>query len=1047
MSQTNQVVRAALTLAAWAMLVACGGDTDVDVDPDASDASTDAQGGDATVPDAEDPLLPDGAPLPDVPPDDVGEDSETGGDIDSGQDASDDPEVDATDDTLEDPQLDPGQDPMEDTVDPDADASDTDVVDPPDTICGGRFPLSLPPDSPPMSSCGGEGQAVCVRGTPESHENGMIGGARCDRGLVDQGGVCRGSTRHASVIKHYQTSWQAWAVAFQRDELGLDAPFNHTTQIVTNNSYNSHADGYLVPNQHYSLSDQLDGGVRGLNLDVVYAHGRLMLCDPTGEIAVCTPSERGLTRALEEVRAWLAANPTAIVVLRFGDPEAGWPDGLYGFDDLEDPNLVLEQLLLAYFGDLLVPRSAIEADRPWPTRRTLLEAGHRVIAMRVADNKPDSDFLWYQPTAMFKYGTACMPASRVGVDEFPPELFPGTQPGADWLAVSDSEDRSFAALGTGVLGAGLLHPLDDIRIRWQSDCSVSQIELDLAFAAEYTPPLWCLASPSSCPDPDHRLAQTIWSFAPGDRGQNGPDVVQYGGRWQSAPAAMRPCACARGADPIVGTDWTISADPGDQTTCVARCEAENDTDTPEDARWRFAAPIRATQNYALSAAMRRMGVEEVLLAVARNDDGSWSINQNAAGCADRPPSTFTCTASEDCYTHVPLNLASDACCDGTCTPRVPDYLGIHFCPDECQVSATAPPGSCGDSCYGYFDCGGDGQSACTIDKCFPSCGPGLAEFDGMCTSGTCYERRECGGDGQPACNLWECFPSCDEGLAEFGGQCTSGTCYERHGCGADGQDACDVIQCFPSCDDGLSEYGLDGKCTSASCYEHTDCGGDGQRACNLWECFPSCDGGLAEFAGECAPSCFDRWDYGGEGQDACTIDKCLPSCRDGLTEYGGRCTAGTCHDLFDCGGNGQGACTIDRCFPSCEPNLQEYAGICSTSCQERWNCGGEGQSACTIDRCIPSCRPGMTEYGGRCTAGTCYALHRCGSSGQSPCNVSQCFPSCRSGLGEYAGQCHSSCHDRHGCGSEGQHPCQISQCFPSCKPGLREDFIANRCVR
>ncbi|HRE89677.1 MAG TPA: hypothetical protein PK095_11130, partial [Myxococcota bacterium] len=531
----------------------------------------------------------------DTPDTGVQSDTDTPPDTEDTSETHDTDDTDDTDDTRS-----PG-----DTTDSDVpgdvgDATDTDDTGDTDgaitpSECS---PAWLAPPIPTTSTCGGEGQLACALSDPEYADNGQ---SSCDRGLVEQGGRCVAGLRRQAFIADYRTSWEAWAVAFERDQLGFDEPWNWTMQLHAHNGYNNFADGYIAPNQHLSLTDQLEGGVRGINLDVVYAHGRLQLCHGGPP---CIPTDRGFTRALLELRDWLQDNPLAIIMIRLEDrfpsPTIGGRDGV-------------SALLDAYFGDLIVDPStlggatATSAGAPWPTRRELLALGKRVIVTRGTekcsgaqppegcdDSSVVYDLEWFN--VEMQDTDDCISASQNGGK----------------LTTGRSEDRTAYTLGS--LGADLING-DEVAA--QARCSLSQIELDFIFAAEHSPFTVCGEVPEACPDPDHRVGRSVWSFAEGDRGERGPALLGSDGRWRSTSRTARHhFACTASPDPITPSDWVVTSSSGPYDDGASSCAALG-------GQFRFAAPVRAIQNEALTASAHGL---PVWVAVERQADGAWSVN-------------------------------------------------------------------------------------------------------------------------------------------------------------------------------------------------------------------------------------------------------------------------------------------------------------------------------------------------------------------------------------------------------------------------------------
>jgi hypothetical protein len=99
-------------------------------------------------------------------------------------------------------------------------------------------------------------------------------------------------------------------------------PLTDTSIVMAHNAYNSLSEGALWPNQQLSITELLDIGVRGLELDVHWNNGDVRMCHE-----LCTPRytdivlglNRPLADALQEVQAWLNNHPTETIILKFED--------------------------------------------------------------------------------------------------------------------------------------------------------------------------------------------------------------------------------------------------------------------------------------------------------------------------------------------------------------------------------------------------------------------------------------------------------------------------------------------------------------------------------------------------------------------------------------------------------------------------------------------------------------------------------------------------------------------------------------------------------
>lgn len=131
---------------------------------------------------------------------------------------------------------------------------------------------------------------------------------------------------------------------------------------ATHNSYSGDDRG--------SVRDQLDGGVRLLELDFVFGdyrqHGYRLghgFAGASVQLAHGNPGELRLERWLTAIAAWSDENPghTPIAVLL--DPKGD----LTGPDSFADGNLgALNAKVRAAFGARLYPAGSLGADEPWP---------------------------------------------------------------------------------------------------------------------------------------------------------------------------------------------------------------------------------------------------------------------------------------------------------------------------------------------------------------------------------------------------------------------------------------------------------------------------------------------------------------------------------------------------------------------------------------------------------------------------------------------------------------------------------------------------------
>lgn len=291
--------------------------------------------------------------------------------------------------------------------------------------CGheGQFPCGvdcedgLYPDPPLVGRC-----SYCAQGNPPYYCNwdgrGQegeppfgIGGIEhlrnqsihlCDRGLSFDGNACVNSTRHSPYVDTFVNSWTYRALRLQR-EINKHMPLTQGLFAGSHNAFNTDADGYTFYQHTYSLSDQLDLGVRVLGLDVHW----FPPLDPIPDLRLShafenhagfSPSDRPYRYAIEEVYFWLQSNPDEIIIFEHenrGDDHAA---------DILPP-------LRDYFGSWVFGQSDLQAPPfygAWynVTPAALLSRGKRVIVMNDGSRVPDDTELVHQDVPYVPgYGT------------------------------------------------------------------------------------------------------------------------------------------------------------------------------------------------------------------------------------------------------------------------------------------------------------------------------------------------------------------------------------------------------------------------------------------------------------------------------------------------------------------------------------------------------------------------------------------------------------------------------------------------------------------
>lgn len=339
----------------------------------------------------------------------------------------------------------------------------------------------------------------------------------------------------------YARSWTHRA-AQRQYELGNSVPLRDAQWLGTHNSFNTDSDGLTLShtdnNQQLTLTQQLDGDIRALELDVHYVpaaelggrkgvvvcHGR----GPDQQHAGCT-TEPLLTTVLPEIARWLAAHRDQVVLLyledELGDPQ-GYKDTVAALNSILGPR-IYRPTAPAPGGCQNLPLGV--------SRDDVRAAGAQVVLVgncRAGWSSDvfgwDADHVESGSTPDYRPFPAC--DKTYGPSVYATELVRYYED-STWLSAAVAPTETPAQHAAGELTPD--------KVRAMAGCGVNLFGFD-----QFEPG-------------DGRVAASIWSWAPGQpRAAAGACAVQRSdGRWASASCdAERPAACRR-AD----GSWLLSA--------------------------------------------------------------------------------------------------------------------------------------------------------------------------------------------------------------------------------------------------------------------------------------------------------------------------------------------------------------------------------------------------------------------------------------------------------------------------------------------------------
>jgi len=148
-----------------------------------------------------------------------------------------------------------------------------------------------------------------------------------------------------------------------------DRPFDTVALPSTHNSMSNAEDGWIAPNQQFSIERQLDDGIRGMMFDTYYDGDEIVLCH-----TYCQLGSRPLVDALEGVAGFLEENPNEVVAIIFQDAVSA-EDTAAAFEAAG-----LTESMYSWDGGA------------WPTLAEMLDAGQRMVVGAESRGPPPA---WY----------------------------------------------------------------------------------------------------------------------------------------------------------------------------------------------------------------------------------------------------------------------------------------------------------------------------------------------------------------------------------------------------------------------------------------------------------------------------------------------------------------------------------------------------------------------------------------------------------------------------------------------------------------------------
>ncbi len=432
--------------------------------------------------------------------------------------------------------------------------------------------------------CGGENDPPCQFFSAELWANDS---GPCDRGLknstdnvefllLGKAGTCVNDNRR-TVVR--DTSWAGWALHQQRNGIQGNLPINAAYTMGTHNSFSNYNDGdrsAINMNQFYSITDQLQLGVRSIRIDPVFYFGQLRTChsSPFDAIKatnadVCmalaglgtvglsdffAPLIVGLNLApppipevldtllaaaailgasnpinnrlfaytVKEVAAWLDSNPSEVILLE-----------MYEADSSQHGSV--NQVFHTYLaGKVFTPADYANAGKNWPSISQLQKAQKQIIIFNDGGATPDGsqtdDWAFNR-----SYKAGGLNLANCTTNDTPISNFKNDNHN---MWVQGGEGRTGADFAQKKAFTGTMEEAD---VTASVHCGTSVDMLDFWLGLDHA-----FQGFARTGAPDKRREAAIWSYEPNDFGKGGPAAISSTGRWSSVPpATMQPYVCAK----------------------------------------------------------------------------------------------------------------------------------------------------------------------------------------------------------------------------------------------------------------------------------------------------------------------------------------------------------------------------------------------------------------------------------------------------------------------------------------------------------------------
>ena len=411
-------------------------------------------------------------------------------------------------------------------------------------------------------------------------------------------------------------SWVDDTLKRQR-EIDINAPLNEASFIGTHNSYNSKAYQiplvrYIDPNHTLTIYDQLDAGVRSVELDAHWTLGshfkkEILLCHGQPTHLGCSAFDRPIEEGLTEIRNWLQKHPGEIVLLYIERHLDGHEPRMAALMDKYLGQYLFQPKLVRKSNDeracVSLPQTLTKADILRAGKQLLLIVKHCDGSNPNYEEQNEFPFVWNDYA--FSGSGEMQPQVYTFIDADMSQITYPSCGKYDLYKNDPLHTSLWRILEDRTLLSSVVHPSKKMETEEMRDlirCGINWPSMDMLEKN------------------DPRFVGAIWTFA-----QDYPKTGNGACAWYQTGTGMINADCAKTAESFSCQNESTRAfglthEGGTFTEGENACKALG-------MEWHFKTPVNGGQMNTLKELAQAGSIRSVWVNYQENSSGTWVANQ------------------------------------------------------------------------------------------------------------------------------------------------------------------------------------------------------------------------------------------------------------------------------------------------------------------------------------------------------------------------------------------------------------------------------------